>query len=198
MPKLKHLTKLTKIQTIRLSCGLALLIVIALITISTLRQKVDLTLEQNQPGLYHISQFVDGDTIEIDMNGHTENVRFIGVDTPETHDPRKPVQCYGPQASDFTQNTIGQDKVRLEADPLNTDRDRYNRLLRYVYLKDGRMLNQLLIEQGYGFYYPYFPFSKKASFEEAQTKAQAQKLGLWAACQPIANEDGGYSSNPIN
>lgn len=132
------------------------------------------------------------------MNGHTETIRFIGVDTPETHDPRKPVQCYGQQAAAYTQTLIGSKAVRLAADPLDTDRDRYNRLLRYVYLPDGTLVNQAIIEQGYGFYYPYFPFTKKTEFAAAQTKAQSNKDGLWSACQPIANDDGGYTSNPAN
>ena len=131
------------------------------------------------------------------MNGHTEAIRFIGVDTPETHDPRKPVQCFGPQAAAYTQSLIGSSTVRLVADALDTDRDRYGRLLRYIYLPDGTLVNQILIEQGYGFYYPYFPFTKKSEFSAAQTTAQNAKRGLWSACQPVANDDGGYTSNPL-
>src|SRR6476661_3307680 len=91
----------------------------------------------NQPGLYTVSHFVDGDTIAVNMNGKTEKVRFIGIDTPETHKPNTPVQCYGPAAAAFTKNTIGSQRVRLVSDSLSTDRDRYDRLLRYVYLADG-------------------------------------------------------------
>ena len=69
----------------------------------------------------------------VDMDGHNETIRFIGVDTLEVKDPRKPVQCFGKSASQFTKNLIGNQSVRLEADPTNTNRDRYNRLLRYVY-----------------------------------------------------------------
>src|SRR6266545_1080397 len=71
--------------------------------------------EQANPGLYHVTRFVDGDTIIVDMNGKNETVRLIGVDTPETHRPNTPVQCYGPAASAYTKNLIGQQKVRLEA-----------------------------------------------------------------------------------
>ncbi len=124
------------------------------------------TIAHNQPGLYAVSQFVDGDTIAVDMNGHSEKVRFIGVDTPETHKPNTPVQCYGPAAAAFTKATIGNGRVRLVSDSLSTDRDRYGRLLRYVYLPDGTNLDELLIRSGYGFYYPYFPFSKSARFDE--------------------------------
>src|SRR5581483_96777 len=107
----------------------------------------------SQPGLYRVTEFVDGDTIKVDMNGSTETVRFIGVDTPETHDPRKAVQCFGMAAASFTKQLIGSSNVRLAADPTNTNRDRYNRLLRYVYLPDGRLVNAEIIKQGYGFAY---------------------------------------------
>ena len=115
--------------------------------------------ERDQPGLYSINHFIDGDTISVNMNGQAESVRFIGVDTPETHKPNTPVQCYGPEAAAFTKATIGRQSVRLVSDSLSTDRDRYNRLLRYVYLPDGTDLDEKLIQIGHGFYYPYFPFS---------------------------------------
>lgn len=151
--------------------------------------------ETSQPGLYSINHFVDGDTIAVNMNGHAENVRFIGVDTPETHKPNTPVQCYGPAAAAFTKNTIGNQKVRLASDPDSTDRDRYDRLLRYVYLPDGTLLNEKLIEQGYGFYYPYFPFTKAEDFHAAEQSAQAAHRGLWQSCHPTPTDDGGYKMN---
>jgi micrococcal nuclease len=154
--------------------------------------------EVNQPGLYTINHFVDGDTIAVNMNGKTETIRFVGVDTPETHKPNTPVQCYGPAASAYTKNTIGSGTVRLEADPDDTNRDRYGRLLRYVYLPDGRLLNELLIQNGYGFYYPYFPFIKKAQFAADEKVAMAAHTGLWGNCSPIAKDQGGYVSNTAN
>jgi micrococcal nuclease len=152
--------------------------------------------EQSQPGLYSISHFVDGDTIAVNMNGHGEKVRFIGVDTPETHKPNTPVQCYGPAAADFTQHTIGKSSVRLESDPLSTDRDRYGRLLRYVYLPDGTLVNEKLIQGGYGFYYPYFPFSKSKQFAADEQTAMSARKGLWGNCHPTPTDKGGYVSNP--
>lgn len=151
----------------------------------------------SQPGQYQVVAFSDGDTIKVDMSGKTETIRFIGVDTPETHDPRKKVQCYGPAASAFTKNTItaAGSHVRLAADSESSNRDRYNRLLRYVYLPDGTLFNEKLIADGYGFYYPYFPFTKSAEFAAAQKQAQAATKGLWGNCHPIANSDGGYTSN---
>lgn len=149
-----------------------------------------------QAGTYQVTQFDDGDTIIVDMNGVQEKVRFIGVDTPETKDPRKPVQCFGRAASQFTRELIGENPVRLEADPTNTNRDRYNRLLRYVYLPDGRLVNLEIIKQGYGFAYTSFPVQKLDEFRAAEKEARQNNRGLWASCAPAQNDYGGYTSNP--
>lgn len=146
-------------------------------------------------GTYRVVKFDDGDTIAVDMNGHDETIRFIGVDTPETHDPRKAVQCFGLAAANFTKQLIGEQPVRLEADPLGTNRDRYNRLLRYIYLPDGRLVNAEIIKQGYGFAYTSFPFMKSDEFLRYQKEAREQNKGLWSSCQPATNQYGGFTSN---
>ncbi len=146
--------------------------------------------EVAQPGLYSVKNFNDGDTISVDMNGTVETVRFIGVDTPETHKPNTPVQCYGPEASDFTKKLIGNQKVRLQADPINTNRDRYGRLLRYVYLSDGRLVEEELLKGGYAFSYTQFPFQKAAQFDALEQTAKDNNLGLWGACQVIVEPNG--------
>lgn len=155
------------------------------------------TAKISPPGYYKVSKFIDGDTLQVDMSGVHESIRFIGVDTPETHDPRKAVQCFGQAAANFTIQLIGQQAIRLEADPLNTNRDRYNRLLRYVYLPDGTLVNAELIKQGYGFAYTSFPFSKSDEFRKLQTEARQQGKGLWSGCQPTKNKYGGYTSNDV-
>lgn len=152
--------------------------------------------ERDQPGLYSVNHFVDGDTIAVNMNGKVETVRFVGIDTPETHKPNTPVQCYGPAAAAFTKNTIGRNRVRLVSDSLSTDRDRYDRLLRYVYLPDGTLVNEKLVQNGYAFYYPYFPFSKSKAFEADQKAAMAASKGVWGNCHPERTDKGGYLSNP--
>lgn len=153
--------------------------------------------QNNQPGLYQVIRYSDGDTITVNMNGTEETIRFIGVDTPKTHDPRKKVQCYGPAASAFTKNTISfaGSKVRLQADSLSSNRDRYDRLLRYVYLPDNTFMNLKIIRNGYGFYYPYFPFTKSAEFDKAQKQAKSERKGLWGSCSPTKTDGGGYLSN---
>ena len=149
-------------------------------------------------GFYTVVRVNDGDTLVVDMDGHNETVRFIGVDTPETHDPDKPVQCGGPEASDYTKNKVEQSdsQVRLEADPINTNRDRYDRLLRYVYLKDGTMLNSQLIKDGKGFAYTSFPFEKSTEFSSLGEAAKSQGLGVWGSCAVFINQYGSYESSP--
>lgn len=157
---------------------------------------LNLKLQSSQPGLYSVVKFDDGDTIEVDMNGSIETVRFIGVDTPETHKPNTPVQCYGPEASIYTSKLIGGQKVRLQADPLNTNRDRYGRLLRYIYLPDNTLVEQKLISEGYGFAYTYFPFGKAEEFKLLEQQAKTAGKGLWAACQVTVESNGVKQTNP--
>jgi len=149
---------------------------------------------KNQPGLYSVSRFVDGDTITIDMNGKTETVRMIGVDTPETHKPNTPVQCYGPAAATYTKHLIGDKSVRLEADPKNQNRDRYGRLLRYVYLPDGHLVESELIKNGYGFAYTSFPFSKADQFVADELAAKSTGKGLWGNCT-VTEDQGRKQTN---
>lgn len=155
------------------------------------------TAQLSQPGLYNVIRTSDGDTIDVDMNGHTETIRFIGVDTPETHRPNSPVQCYGPEATTYTKALIGNNSVRLEADPEDTNRDRYGRLLRYVYLPDGTLLESKIISEGYGFAYTQFPFTKKDSFIASEMAAKLAGKGLWSSCQILVESNGRKQTNPV-
>lgn len=172
---------------------LALLIILLLQQLGWVDVAMDAA-EQYQPGTYQVVRYSDGDTIVVDMDGRKETIRFIGIDTPETHKPNTPVQCYGPAAAAHTKNLIsaGGGRVRLAADSLGTNRDRYDRLLRYVYLPDGRFVNEINVRAGYAFYYPFFPFSKKDQFAAAQLEAQTAQRGLWGNCNPMPVDGGGY------
>src|SRR5437868_7924453 len=155
-----------------------ILVIAIALTQSGWLQKGTNTALENNPGLYTINHYVDGDTIAVNMNGSVETVRFIGVDTPETHKPNTPVQCYGQDAAAYTKMRISQfGKVRLQADPLDTNRDRYGRLLRYVYLPDGTLMESETIKNGYGFAYTLFPFQKKNDFISDMQTAKAAKKG---------------------
>lgn len=133
-----------------------------------------------KPGYYKVTYVSDGDTFAVNMDGRTEKVRLIGVDTPETVKPNSPQECYGKIASDFTKHTLTDKTVRLEADPINQNRDRYDRLLRYAYLEDGSLFNAKLISEGYGFAYLSFPFTKNEEFRQAQAAAREQNKGVWS------------------
>lgn len=150
-----------------------------------------------EPGFYRVTHVYDGDTILVDMDGALEKVRFIGVDTPETHDPDVEVQCYGEEATDYTGRLLDGETVRLESDSTNSNRDRYDRLLRYVYLGDGTLVNKSLIEGGYAFAYTRFPFLKKDEFVASEVEAKNSGQGLWTACTPFVS-GGVYQTNPAN
>lgn len=176
------------------------LIIFMLITLAVQKGWVQLpdnkSILHNEPGSYRVSRFVDGDTIVVDMNGTNETVRFIGMDTPETHKPNAPVQCYGPAAAAYTKNRIGSQRIRLVSDSVTTNRDRYNRLLRYVVLEDGTTLNLELVQKGYAFAYA-FPFSRSEEFFAAMDKAKAAHAGLWGNCAPYQSANGQWHTEDL-
>ena len=101
----------------------------------------------------------------------------MGVDTPETKDPRKPVQYFGKEATDFTQRLVAGKRVRLAYDQQH--QDKYGRTLAYVYLEDGTFVNAEIIKQGYGFAYTRFPFKDLEQFLQLEREAREAKRGLW-------------------
>lgn len=140
-----------------------------------------------QPGYYRVTSVQDGDTFTVSMDGREEKIRLIGVDTPETIKPNSPVECYGVAASNHLKKLLTNSDVRLEADAINQNRDRYDRLLRYAYLSDGTLVNKKIIAEGYGFAYLSFPFTKAEEFRLAQVSARESQLGVWGG-ECIINE----------
>jgi len=124
--------------------------------------------------LVSVRKVIDGDTFVI---ARGERVRMIGVDTPETKHPQKPVQYFGKEASEFTSRMIEGKAVTLEYDWQR--RDRYGRLLAYVYLPDGTFLNAEIIKQGYGFAYTRYPFKYLDEFRGYEREARENGKGLW-------------------
>ncbi|MFA6257360.1 MAG: thermonuclease family protein [Candidatus Paceibacterota bacterium] len=136
-----------------------------------------------------VARVVDGDTIELEGG---EKVRYIGIDTPETVDPRKPAQCYGAEASAKNKELVLGKTVRLAKDV--TDKDKYGRLLRYVYVGDV-FVNLALVEGGYAFSYSYPPdIAHQSDFVAAEQSAQAKDAGLWGACTTLLNNTNSRSS----
>lgn len=128
-----------------------------------------------------IKRVVDGDTFAIDIRGKEEKVRLIGMDTPEVVDPRKPVQCFGREASSKAKELLSEVYVRLESDATQSDRDKYGRLLRYAFMEDGTFFNEYMVKEGYAHEYTYqIPYKYQKQFKAAQTYARENKKGLWA------------------
>ena len=137
--------------------------------------------EINQKNVNNISttvkRVVDGDTIELE-NG--QKVRYIGINTPETVDPRKPVECFGREASEENKKLVAGKNVRLVKDVSETDK--YGRLLRYVYL-DDIFVNDHLVKNGFAQVSTYPPDVKyKNMFLESQRQAKIANAGLWKSC----------------
>src|SRR3989344_698507 len=143
--------------------------------------------------LVKVTRVVDGDTIEIEGG---EKVRYIGIDTPETVDPRKPVQCFGVEASKKNKEMVEGKMVRLEKDI--TDKDKYNRLLRYIWL-DNVSINLELIKQGFAYSYSYPPdINYQDQIVKAQQEARDAKRGLWNACQTAKGQTSTPSISPTS
>lgn len=138
-------------------------------------------LKENITPLFKVVRVVDGDTLDIDMEGKIERLRLIGIDTPETVDPRKVVQCFGKEASDKAKEMLDGKMVSVEADNSQGERDKYERLLRYVYLEDGTFFNKYMIAEGYAHEYTYQsnPYKYQTEFKEAEKQAREAEKGLW-------------------
>lgn len=130
---------------------------------------------------YPVVKVVDGDTLAVLMNGKSVTLRLIGLDTPETVDPRKPVQCFGKAASDKAKELLSGKTVHLEMDPSQGELDKYGRTLAYVFLSDGTLFNKYMIAEGYGHEYTYnLPYKYQTGFKAAEKTAREEKKGLWA------------------
>lgn len=151
------------------------------------------TINNDDTSIFETAKVVsitDGDTIVVDLNGKTEKLRFIGIDTPETHHPSKPVQYFGKEASDYTTKQLTSKTIYLQKDV--SDRDKYGRLLRYVwFVKPSKnepskeevisnCFNAELVKNGYAHAYTYPPDVKyNEIFKELEAKAREKHIGLW-------------------
>jgi len=122
---------------------------------------------------------VDGDTVDILMDKKVTRVRLIGINTPETKDPRKGVECFGPEASEKLKEILLGKVIELKNDPSQDTEDKYGRLLRYVFL-NGENINQKMISDGYAFEYTYKkPYEYQKEFRKSESEAREKNLGLW-------------------
>jgi micrococcal nuclease len=125
-----------------------------------------------------VTEVADGDTIRVTIDGQEFRVRYIGIDTPETNDPLRGVECYGPESTVRNKQLVEGKTVGLEADVSNVDE--HGRLLRYVWL-NGEMVNTTLVREGFAQAVAYPPDTKHQDLlEGAEGEARAARLGVWS------------------
>ena len=149
-----------------------------------------LTFAQGEHGT--VTRVVDGDTFKVQLDAE-ETVRIIGIDTPETVDPRKPVQCFGEEASNKLKELLNGKDVLMEKNPAE-DRDKYDRLLRYVDL-DGEDIGAKMIEEGFAYSYKQYPHPRLEEYNALEKKAREESRGLWSSCNDDAGEFSDVSSS---
>lgn len=139
-----------------------------------------------------ITSVVDGDTVKGALDGSLETFRLIGIDTPETVHPNKPVECFGVEASKKAKQLLQDKVVSINTDKTQDLQDKYGRRLVYITLPDGRDFGEVMIGSGYAYEYTYnLPYENKIKYKEAEKLAREGKIGLWSdqACagftQPI-------------
>lgn len=131
-----------------------------------------------------VIEVIDGDTVDLSIAGSRQRVRLIGIDTPETKHPTKPVECYGPEATSFTESLLARGtKIRIERDL--EARDTYGRLLVYLYrVSDNLFINLELVLQGYAHVLTIEPnLAHLDKFVAASRDAHSNNRGLWQACR---------------
>lgn len=138
-------------------------------------------IQTNSQTSYLVTKVVDGDTITISKDGSSATLRLIGIDTPETVHPSKPVECFGAEASNKAKSLLSGKYITLETDDSQGTYDRYQRMLAYVYLPDGTMFNKYMISEGYAYEYTYgTPYKYQNEFKQAENSAKQNKKGFWA------------------
>lgn len=130
---------------------------------------------------YEVTSITDGDTIKVLIENKTETIRLANIDTPESVDPRRPVECMGKEASQKMTELVSGKRVYLELDETQGDKDQYNRLLRFVFLEDGTDVGLEMIKIGYAQSSPYgnSPHKYLEAYTTAQAEAETNELGLW-------------------
>jgi micrococcal nuclease len=143
---------------------------------------VVLTEQEKLSGVVYAARVVDGDTLVVSVLGKEEKVRLLGIDTPESVDPRKPVQCFGKEAGEHLASIVMGKKMTLVMDPSQASTDKYDRWLRILQLEDGTDVNKQMITDGYAYEYTYDkPYIRQQEYKQEMENAKLSKRGLWAS-----------------
>ncbi|GEM_PF-1417986 len=131
---------------------------------------------------YEVTSITDGDTIKVLIDNKTETIRLANINTPESVDLRRPVECMGNEASQKMTELVSGKKVYLEQDETQGDKDQYNRLLRFIFLENDTDVGLEMIKLGYAQSSPYgnSPHKYLEAYTTAQEEAQTNELGLWS------------------
>lgn len=171
-----------KLKSYRFVLRLVTLLILAIVYIAFSNNLISTQPTILEEGEYDVTEVVDGDTVKIDFKGTEETVRLIGVDTPETKHPNQPIECFGQEATDKLSELLEGHKIKVEFDTSQSKRDRYNRLLIYIYRsEDNLFINKYMIEEGYAFEYTYEkPYKYQREFQNAELNARTGRNGLWS------------------
>lgn len=131
--------------------------------------------------LVTVVQVFDGDTFSAKINGVTEKIRIVGIDTPEVSGGYRDAECFGKEASVFTKALLSGKSVQLQTSRLGDKTDKYGRLLRYVVL-DGKDVGEMLISKGYAESYKKFLHDRRNEYNQQEINAKNSKMGLWQKC----------------
>lgn len=189
----------TKTRRLVLYLFSALLIVLGVNSVDKafVEDTLDITsehLSSNETGMPHfdvirqgkVVSVLDGDTATVLIDGKVETVRVIGIDTPETVRPDYPVECFGEEASKRAFVLLSNQVVSIITDSTQDQYDKYDRLLAYVELNDGRDFGDIMIREGLAYEFTFIePYQKQPMYREAENYAKRNEIGLWAdgACE---------------
>lgn len=157
-----------------------LLVAVFIVILEQYLPKEEIVREQ-----YLVTRVIDGDTLVIDMNGEEERLRIIGIDTPESVRPNTPVECLSLEAGEYTKSMLENEYIETEYDDTQGNRDKYDRLLRHVFIDDINF-GEKIIQDGYAYEYTYdMPYTYQREYVEAERYARENEVGLWSdsACK---------------
>jgi micrococcal nuclease len=148
---------------------------------SRLKSEKILREQNNDTETYPVIKIVDGDTIDVLIENQEVRIRLLGINSPESVDPRRPVECFGKEASLYLKKLLENQVVTLVSDKNKPDQDEFGRLLRYVYRSDGLFINEAMIKNGYAYEYTYHDerYQFQNDFKNLEKSAQYSGSGLW-------------------